>query len=480
MPAYEPYNSKDYVIHGSFLTLQNKEQAWEQISGRMRTAVRKAQKVAINITQVQPSHETMAPFIKFCLNPDDLPVTYTSDYIVYFAYKDEKLLAGIVLKKIEQKLFMLCHANTPEARKNDIPSLLIWHVVEQWTGKECTRLDIGASYRFSLQKYFTGWQTEAYPMLMRAPELQPTLNLTPFDTAALGDKIPMNALAITKQELERRWNGKPYTFLPRAMYAIYTLIKWLKTDRALPNTASVWVTTTTDTHYVSSCVTSAIEQTMPLTRELTDDTAIIFCIHEFGFPHPKIKELRKIADERNIPLIEDCAYAWGTVGTGTTGDYTIYSLTKTFPLQFGGYIVGKHFTDEQLWQDYSCSDRGKREYTEARLATYLPTLEEAIIKRQANFTWYQDVFGTNQSFFKYSEQVAPGGYALQLQDENTMKETGDFVRTFGIEVANYWQNNAIVLPVHQRLEQGHLEYIAGSVLATKREWCGVPKVKVGS
>lgn len=473
MTLYEPYYSKDFVIHGSFLTLQNTEEAWNGISGRMRTAIRKAQKAPVVIAQHVPTTENMKEFVKICLNADDLPVEYTDEYIAYFAHVEGEFVAGIVLKAIGSKLFMLCHASTPLAKQHEAPSLLIWHTVEQWTGKQYTRLDIGASYRYTLQKYFTGWRTEPYPMLMKPPELGPDIRLTPFDTAALGDHIPEQATRIVQEFLTEKWVGKPYTFFPRAMYGIYTLIKHIANSNNAQG--SVWITTTTDTHYVSSCVTSAIEQTMPCTRELADNTAAIFCIHEFGWPHPKLHELRTIADERGIPLIEDCAYAWDTTGTGTTGDYVIHSLTKTFPLQFGGYVVGLELDDETLWQEYGCSDRGKREYTEARLAQYVPHQEQAKQKRLQNEGWYRSLFGNEVCFFNNAPTVWPGGFVLTMPDEETMKETAAFVRTFGIEVANYWQNNAIVLPVHQRLEQGHLEYIAGSVLATQREWCGVPR-----
>ena len=40
MPPYSRYISKDFPIEGSFLRLDDAKQAWEQIDGRMRTAVR--------------------------------------------------------------------------------------------------------------------------------------------------------------------------------------------------------------------------------------------------------------------------------------------------------------------------------------------------------------------------------------------------------------------------------------------------------
>lgn len=474
MPPYTPYISKDFVIEGSFLRLDDKEKAWEEIDGRMRTAIRKAQKSGAVIRKATGTPAERETFLKFCLNPDDFPAQLTDRYHLYLAELQDEVVAGILLAEVENKLFMLCHASTPVAKEESIPSLLIWHAVEEFTGSKFRHIDIGASYRPSLQSFFSGWKTDGYPMIMKAPQMHPHLWLTPFDTVSYAVEPPANAMDMTKKALEQKFNGKPYTFFPRAMYAVFTIIKFLKNEGVIKDGGNVWITTTTDSPYVSSCVSSAIEQTCPMSRELTDKTCAIFAIHEFGFPHPKLKELRKIADDRGIPLIEDCAYGWNTAGTGTTGDYAIYSLTKEFPVQFGGYLVGKNFTHEELWKGYGCSDRGKEEYTEKHLASWVTQTDESTAMRRKNYEWYQNLFGADRTFFQLAEGTDPGAFILKMKSEEWMQEASEFVRKFGIECGNYWKNSAIMLPVHQRLQPAHLEYIAGAVLATEREWCGVP------
>jgi hypothetical protein len=465
-----PYYSKDYVIDGSFLRLDDADKAWAEIDGRIRTAIRKAQKSAVEIRRVEPTPANIAAFTKFCMNSDDLPSVFTDRYHLFFAY----LHNGIVVVAVGSKLFMLCHASKPVAKEHEIPSLLIWHVMQEFAGSEFKYLDVGASYRYTLQRFFSGWQTTPYPMIMKPPELQPQLQLTPFDTKALGEAVHADHESIVPAALSKFFDNQPYTFFPRAMYGICTLIKHLKNKHGLGDTASVWITTNTDSPYVSSCATSAIEQSLSWTRGLTDQTAVIFCIHEFGFPHPRLQQLRKIADDRGILLIEDCAYGWGTAGIGQIGDYSIYSLAKTFPLQFGGYITGVEFDHQTLWNDYGCSDRGKQEYTEARLASWLPNMADSAVRRRKNYEWYTSLFGADRTVFMLNEATVPGAYVLAMNSEEKMQIVSAFVRRFGIECGNYWQNAAITLPVHQRLELGHLEYIAGAVLATEREWCGVP------
>jgi hypothetical protein len=474
MPPYSPYISKDFVIEGSFLRLDDKEKAWLQIDGRMRTAIRKAQKSGIHIRKTKGTDQERKNFMSFCLNPDDVPEDLTDRYHFYLAELGTEVIAGILVVEIGSKLFMLCHASTPKAKELNVPSLLIWHVAEEFMGGRFRFFDIGASYRASLQSFFSGWRTRGYPILMRPPELRPSIMLTPFDTAAYGSVPPTHARDITRTTLEKKF-AKPYTFVPRATYAIFTLIKHLKNEGKIPKGGNVWVTTTTDTNYISSCVTTAIEQSAPVSRSLSQNTCAIFVIHEFGFPHPNLAALRQVATERNIPLIEDCAYGWGTQGIGTTGDYAIYSLSKAFPIQFGGYLVGKHIVHEELWKEFGCSDPGKEAYTEEQLAVWLSQQEKAREIRRANYAFYENLFGAERTYFPLSEIVEPGVFILKTESEERMQEVSSFVKGFGIECGNYWKNSAIILPVHQRLTPAHRNYIAGTVFATEREWCGVPE-----
>lgn len=478
MSGYKPYYSKDYVLAGNYVDLTSKEDAWNKISGRMRTSIRKAQKSSVLIKTIDPQKESIEEFKAFCLNNDDLPEVFTDRYHIFFAYEESVLIAGIILVSIEEKLFMLCHASTNRAKALEIPSLLIWHAIEQFCGKQWKYLDVGASYRYSLQQYFSGWKTNTYPIIMSPPELRPDIRITPFDTEALNIEPNQNAIEVVHTYFQNKWNHRPYTFVPRAMYGINTIIRHIKNMSCVQN-PNIWITTTTDSQYVSSCVTSAIENVLPWSRTITDTTIGIFCIHEFGFTHPKLKELRLIANERGIPLIEDCAYGWHNGAIGNTGDYAIYSLTKAFPLQFGGLIVGIELDEKTLWNVHSCSDQGKKMYVYGLFASILNESTDAHNIRRKNYEWYTNTFGESNTFFTLDNTSDPGVFMLKMPSEQKMHSTAEFVRRFGIECGTYWHNNAIFVPVHQRLSSKHLEYIAGSIFATKREWCGVPNPSKG-
>jgi hypothetical protein len=478
MTHYVPYVSKDFAIRGSAIPLDSKEAAWETIDGRMRTAVRKGEKSGAVIRKAKGTEEDVATFRDFCLNPDDIPPLPLGDrHHLYLAEKDGKVIAAILLAAVKDKLFLLCHASVPEAKELEIPSLLMWHVIQEFAGTGAFRiLDVGASYRPSLQKYFSGWGVTDYPMIMRPPELHPTVMITPFDTACIGVEPLENGEEISRAALDKKAGGKPWTFFPRATYAIFAIVKDLAETGGWKKDDEVFVTTTTDGHYVSSCVSSAIEQTATMGRALGPKTKAIFLIHEFGFIHPKLAEMRAKADELGIPLIEDCAYGYNTAGCGVTGDYVIYSFTKEFPVQHGGILVGKNYPHKELWDRFGCSDQGKESYCLRMLSPWIgaDAQAESMKQRAANYAYYASIFGQARTFFPWKDGTDPGVYALTIGTEEEMQEVSAFVRRFGIECGNYWKNGAIMLPVHQRMGRGHLDYVAGAVMATEREWCGVP------
>lgn len=77
-------------------------------------------------------------------------------------------------------------------------------------------------------------------------------------------------------------------------------------------------------------------------RKIGPNTKALYLIHYAGFPGP-VDEMRKLADQHGIPLIEDCALSLlssdGTKPLGTTGDIGIYCLYKTLPVPNGGALI---------------------------------------------------------------------------------------------------------------------------------------------
>jgi len=89
-----------------------------------------------------------------------------------------------------------------------------------------------------------------------------------------------------------------------------------------------------------------------LRRKITEKTKAIIVVHMLGTP-ANLKEIKKIAEENVIPLIEDTAWGCGgfynDIPLGTFGDIGTYSFdfAKTMTTGEGGMVV---FKDENLYK----------------------------------------------------------------------------------------------------------------------------------
>ena len=79
-----------------------------------------------------------------------------------------------------------------------------------------------------------------------------------------------------------------------------------------------------------------------LRAKLRKETRALYITHYLGYPQPAT-ELKRIADEAGIPLIEDCAlslYSASPEGPlGITGDFSVFCLYKSIPVPQGGALV---------------------------------------------------------------------------------------------------------------------------------------------
>lgn len=79
-----------------------------------------------------------------------------------------------------------------------------------------------------------------------------------------------------------------------------------------------------------------------LLSKITNKVKAILVTHFLGFPQP-IGEIKKICEDRNLILIEDCAHAflstYNDTFLGSYGDFSIFSLMKTLPVPNGGVLL---------------------------------------------------------------------------------------------------------------------------------------------
>ncbi|HWQ99446.1 MAG TPA: DegT/DnrJ/EryC1/StrS family aminotransferase [Candidatus Methylomirabilis sp.] len=476
---HEPlkYVSKDYVVRGSLIDLSNADAAWDALDKRVRTSVRKGEGIGVTIRSFDGSAEELEAVRSFTPNDDDIPLRFEDRHHAYVAVAEEsgERLGWILLAGVGPKLFMLCHASTPAGKERQTPNLLLWHAIKTWVGSTYRWFDVGGSYRPSLQKYFEGYRQAEYPLIMKPPELPIDLRITPFDTAAYGVSPgdPANGHNI----LADAFGTDEFTIFPRAMYAIAACLREYRDQGRLTADDEVLVSTTTETPYISAHVTRAIEAVCRWSQKPSDRTRAVFLIHEFGFPNSRAAEWRRFCDERQIPLIEDCAYGWGSEGVGTWGDVRIYSFTKLLPVQFGGALVGMKIPFERMWNVHQSSDLGKDNEILGLVAAHWQPLSEI---RDARLRVWNRYTANLQSvldpYFDIPSGVLPGAFIAKLNNEEEMKRVSAFVRRFGIEAGNWYHHAAIFLPCHQRMSDKHVDFVSGTVLANYREGCGIPHV----
>ena len=83
---------------------------------------------------------------------------------------------------------------------------------------------------------------------------------------------------------------------------------------------------------------ASLEQTLA-----AGDIGLLVVIHYFGRTDPAWQEIRRLATEHDVFLVEDLAHGWfsalGRGASGTYGEAQLYSLHKMLPLADGGMVT---------------------------------------------------------------------------------------------------------------------------------------------
>ena len=95
-----------------------------------------------------------------------------------------------------------------------------------------------------------------------------------------------------------------------------------------------------------------------LERKIDETTKAILFVNYFGFPS-KMKELKEIADKRNLLIVEDNAHSFLSENNcellGSRGDIGISSFRKTFPVPNGAVLYVKEHLMNKIDHASICS-----------------------------------------------------------------------------------------------------------------------------
>jgi hypothetical protein len=210
----------------------------------------------------------------------------------------------------------------------------------------------------------------------------PQYNISPFNTEWLKTNYSItNALEFTDYNLLDQFFGKDHMFYDTGKAALYAALF----QYSLKDQDEVYIITSSGNKYVSSCVTNEIERICKWSRQLTNRTKLILVVHEFGIVYKGMDDLMILG----LPIIEDLAMSLFSTDTdnrtGNYGDFSIYSLPKFLPIQFGGVLKNNHNMPLKIPSTNDHINKGSL----AKLAShYLKDSEAIKDKRKSNYDFF--------------------------------------------------------------------------------------------
>jgi hypothetical protein len=439
-PRFEEqsYQGKDVVHRGIRIPLQRPVKLTELSRNAQR--IIKDQSIEISFREVLDGDLLALKMMWF----DQEDVTYPQSmdgHIGFVAIKDRAIVGGVLWQKQGKNLFLHQLIADHNGRLLQAPTLLIWHSMRMFGMKEWHSLDIGVSYNPKRYQFFKNFEVETYPIILRKPFYVPVIRLSPFRSIEALAPEDMSAQA-----------GDNTTFIPRASYGIYALLKHLD----LKPDDQVAIFKTFGSSFISGCVTQQIEKVCQWRlRQITGQTKAILIIHEFGIECKDVP-----VNAFDYPVIEDCA--WRNDKVFDKSNYAVFSLQKMFNINFGGLIDGIKLSDEFLWS-VGCLDTVKRE----AYARALVTLEKGNQVRIDNWKLYHSLViadgMTPDDCLDYEKEIVNGWMpTVYLQKFETGEIANAIVarlEEFGIQAGRYWNETVVYLPIHQNMTEAEVEYM---------------------
>jgi len=251
------------------------------------------------------------------------------------------------------------------------------------------------------------------------------------------------------ESLSNRYENRNYAWMDSGKDAIRKVIELLNLDRS----DQIFISTTSGSDFVSTCVSVTCFNHCGITRNLDKSVGLILIIHEFGFENPNTLDLLAFGKEHNIPIVEDHAHT--VFGRNRNGDYfgaesdfCISSLPKSTSFENGAILSSRNKTlplalfDESKIQNeasYSVKNRYKNYQIWKSL---LPEVEEV-------FTLYE---GADPFMFTFYSDNYKEIYALLDQPESP------------VEMGRTHNKRWVSLPVSPFLSLNEAELVARKIL----------------
>ncbi len=472
------YISKDYVVWGSLIELTDIDTVWQALDKRVRTSVRKGERLGVHIRPLDFQSDDLEAMRAITPNDDDIPAQFEPRHHAFIAVDEatQVKLGWILLAGIPgtSKVFLLCHASTKEGKERQTPNLLLWHVIKYFTPGPYRYLDVGGSYRFSLQRYFQGFRQYTYPLVMRPLDIPFRIGLEPFDLAAYGQ--PLGDPEVGSAWLAETLGTQSFTTLPTPVLARTVCIRELVESGCFADGGELLCIFGAESPLDPETSLESVKALVPCTLSPSDRVKAIYVLRTSAMSESDWSSWQVFAKERRIPLIEDCTYVWGSEGVGA-GDFQIYAAGTPFTLPFGAFLVGTQIPHERLWKVHGASDPGKEEEIYAMLAAQSQQLAQIRVYRQLLRARYEENLRSVVTSVTLPIEACPYGFFAKFHTAEQASTVAAFVRRFGVEVGVTTNSTTLIFPCHQGMTIRHVDYISGAIIANFREGCGVPGIR---
>lgn len=285
--------------------------------------------------------------------------------------------------------------------------------------------------------------------------LLPNFGLSPFRTNDIVKNYNLPDDRYSIEVLDNRFGKDSWRFTHSGKEAI----SFALSHYDLQKNDLVTILTTSENLYISSCVTLEIERVCKWNREILPETKLILVNHEFGYPYKNMEYLESLG----LPIIEDCCTAFFSQDEnnkiGKYGDFTVYSLSKIFPIQIGGILTSNK---SKISIQQSKLSNIETQYITNVLSYNLRHTSQILKKRNENFKEGLKLFssiGFTQRF-KKNEAIIP--YVMLLKNNSVIKDLNLFklfMNKNGIQNSVFYGEDAFFIPIHQSLNFFEIQFI---------------------
>ncbi len=296
------------------------------------------------------------------------------------------------------------------------------------------------------------------------PYLLPTYRLSPFVTRDVHSNARLaNDGHLADTYFAQRFAQRHFVYTPNGRTALNIALSYYH----LGAEDVVTILTTSGNRYISSCVTREIEKFCRWSMKIEPNTKVVLVNHEFGYPYSDLAGVASLG----YPIIEDCAYSFASEDSrqaiGRAGDFALYSLPKYFPVQVGGVLTAR----EGIPLPTVAMADGLLRYIKKTLTRYLPELDKVKKQRLANYRWLLGRLSPLGCAARLSlaEGTVPGVFLFTVPEGADPVKMKSFLQGRGIQCSVFYGEQAFYVPVHQRLQEEDLQYIAENMKESIRK-----------